>query len=435
MTGTTAAAGRLGSARLAAQGVFAVSGLLVASWASRIPQVSDQLGLRPATLGAVLFTQAAGGLLAAPLAGAVVARSGVRRATALSGIVLGLGLALTGVGSSLSVLVTVAGLVLLGAGVGLGDVAMTVHLTGIEQTTGASLLPRAYGWFGVGGLAGAALGATCTATGVGPSVHLVAVGVVAGAAITWASGTYLDVDGSGEPAPRRRSWATRVVALRTSAALGLVSAAFAFAESAGSVWIGVSLREDRGQSLLVCSIAYGSFVAAVVLGRFVLPPLVAGVTPSTRLRASALAVVGACVVLVETPSPAVAVLAAALWGIGSSLGIPTALQLAGREPRGAASRIAVVTTCMYVAYLVAPPLIGVVGEHVATSTALLAVVPLLLAAVLVRTPRAQPADPVAASPVAAAPAAGRPRRRPSGAPPRARGEWVPSRPAAAGRPG
>ena len=61
------------SAVLATYAVFIGAGFAFASWASRIPQVRDQLDLDPAQLGLLLLAIAAGSVIALPLAGVIVA--------------------------------------------------------------------------------------------------------------------------------------------------------------------------------------------------------------------------------------------------------------------------------------------------------------------------------------------------------------------------
>src|SRR4051812_23635025 len=66
-------------ARAATYAAFAGSGLAGASWAARIPQVRDHLGLDNSALGLVLLSIAVGSVLALPVSGHIVHRFGSRR--------------------------------------------------------------------------------------------------------------------------------------------------------------------------------------------------------------------------------------------------------------------------------------------------------------------------------------------------------------------
>ena len=48
---------------------FIATGFAFATWASRIPQFRDRLGLDPSQLGLILLAIAAGSLIALPLSG------------------------------------------------------------------------------------------------------------------------------------------------------------------------------------------------------------------------------------------------------------------------------------------------------------------------------------------------------------------------------
>lgn len=62
-----------------------------------------------------------------------------------------------------------------------------------------------------------------------------------------------------------------------------------------------------------------------------------------------------------------------LWGLGASLGFPVGLSAAGDDPRGAAVRVGAVATIGYIAFLVGPPGLGLLGEHVGLLHALIVV--------------------------------------------------------------
>src|SRR5690606_29412392 len=116
-------------ARTAVASVFILSGLAIASWFARIPQVRDELELTAGQLGQVLLVGAFGAVAARPLAGLVVGRFGTARAVAGAGLMASGGLALVaaGAGPLGSAAITAIGLTALGYGMGTWDVAMNVE--------------------------------------------------------------------------------------------------------------------------------------------------------------------------------------------------------------------------------------------------------------------------------------------------------------------
>ena len=83
---------QLRKATLAVYAVFIVNGFAFASWASRIPQFRDELGVSPAQLGLILLSAALGSLVALPLSGLMVTRLGESRAIVVMSMLLAAGL-------------------------------------------------------------------------------------------------------------------------------------------------------------------------------------------------------------------------------------------------------------------------------------------------------------------------------------------------------
>ena len=110
------------------------------------------------------------------------------------------------------------------------------------------------------------------------------------------------------------------------------------------------------------------------------PPEVLAAFPLLA-RLCALAVVG-LMLFVFSPWIGLAFVGALLWGAGASLGFPVGMSAAADEPAAAATRVSVVASIGYVAFLGGPPLIGFLGEHVGVHKALTVVAILLGVAAL-----------------------------------------------------
>jgi MFS family permease len=117
--------------------------------------------------------------------------------------------------------------------------------------------------------------------------------------------------------------------------------------------------------------AVGRIAGGFLLDRF-------GRVPVMRASA-AIAAVGILLV-VFGPSVAVGGVGVVLWGLGASLGFPVCISAAGDEPRGAAARVSAVATTGYVAFLVGPPLLGLLGEDYGLRRAMLVVLVLVVLA-------------------------------------------------------
>ena len=365
---------------------FIATGFAFASWASEIPQVRDRLSLSSAELGLVLLAIAAGSVISLPLAGPVVARIGSRRTVQLMALVDAVALVVVGLGYLGGVVPVVVGLFLFGFGQGAWDVAMNVQGAVVERRLGRAIMPRFHAGFSIGTVGGALSGAALVALGVGVTAHLVVVGIVVAASVPFAvRGFVPDADEpsvDGSPAPERRS---ALAAWREPRTLlvGLFVLAFAFAEGTGNDWTSVALIDGYGTSRVVGILGFAAFLAAMTLGRWFGPGLLDRYGRVAVCRAMAAASVAGLLLFVFGGHPALAFAGALLWGAGLSLGFPVGMSAGADEPAHAASRVSVIASVGYLAFLGGPPLIGFLGEHVGVLRALTAVAVLLAMAVAI----------------------------------------------------
>ena len=393
---SVATASRLRGATLAVYVAFAGAGFGFASWASRIPQVKAHLGLDPSQLGAVLLSLAAGSVISLPLAGPVVARFGSRatvRATAALG---GAGLVVVAVGYRLGVAPVVGGLFCWGAASGTWDVAMNVQGALVERRLGRSIMPRFHAGFSLGTVAGALGGAAMVALGVSVTAHLAIAGLIVGVAVPVSArrfladtanladpGTPTGAAGPGEfEAPTARA---SLLAWRESRTLlvGLFVLAFAFAEGAGNDWISLATIDHHHVAPAVGTLVFATFLGAMTTARWFGPAALDryGRVPVARVLV-VLAIAG-LVLFIFGPGIGLALLGALLWGTGTSLGFPMGMSAGADEPALAASRVGVITTIGYGAFLAGPPLIGFLGQRFSVPHALIAVIGVLIVAGLI----------------------------------------------------
>ncbi len=377
---------------------FIATGFAFASWASEIPQVRDRLGLSSAELGLVLLAIAAGSVVSLPLAGPVVARIGSRRTVQLMSLVDAVALVVVGLGYLGGVAPVVVGLFLFGFGQGAWDVAMNVQGAVVERRLGRAIMPRFHAGFSIGTVGGALSGAVLVGLDVGVTVHLVVVGVVVAAVVPFAvRGFVRDSEerapGDG-PAPERRS---ALAAWREPRTLlvGLFVLAFAFAEGTGNDWSSVALIDGYGTSRVVGILGFATFLAAMTAGRWFGPGLLDRYGRVAVCRVMAAASVVGLLLFVFGGHPALAFAGAVLWGAGLSLGFPVGMSAGADDPAHAASRVSVIASVGYLAFLGGPPLIGFLGEHVGVLHALTAVAVLLAMAVAIAGTVAplEPEDP------------------------------------------
>ena len=357
---------------------FVVSGFAFASWAARIPQIRDQLGLDPATLGLVLLSVSAGCVAALPLSGPVVARFGSRRTVTGAAVLFGAGMAVVAAGTLAGVAPVVVGLAVLGVATAAWDVAMNLQGTVLERRLGRSMMSRFHAGFSVGTVLGALIGTVMVALRVPVVVHLAAVAAVVPITVPAAARHFL-ADAAPTARTRRAftAWTERHTVL-----IGLFALAFTFAEGASTDWISLAAIDDHGLAAWAATLAFAAFLSAMTAGRWFGPALLDryGRVPVVRVLA-ATACAGTLLFVVAPLAP-LAFAGALLWGLGISLGFPVAVSAAGADPVHAAGRVSVISSIGYCAFLAGPPAIGFLGAHATVLRALLAVAVVLAVAAM-----------------------------------------------------
>ncbi|WP_317451868.1 hypothetical protein [Microbacterium sp. NIBRBAC000506063] len=129
--------------RTAIFAIFLTSGLSIATWASRLPDIKLSLGVENSEVGMLLLGMGIASITGISTSPAVMARLGARRGMLVMMLLFGLGVALIGLGTTVlaSYPLVVLGLVLFGYGNGCVDVMMNVEATAIEQHAGRTILP------------------------------------------------------------------------------------------------------------------------------------------------------------------------------------------------------------------------------------------------------------------------------------------------------
>ncbi|WP_427017014.1 MFS transporter [Pseudarthrobacter sp. P1] len=365
--------------------VFGLNGLVFASWAARIPAVTQTLGLSSGQMGTLLLCIAVGSLLALPSAGAVVGRIGAANTIRTGGLLAAT--ACAGIALSLmagSVPATAAALFFFGIGIGLWDVAQNIEGAGVEHRLGRTIMPQFHAAFSGGAFVGALIGAGLSTLGVGLPEHLLVVAVVVVALTLTAPRWFLprvpvavpDAAGAGQPRAKGSSaWRDGRTLL-----IGVVVLGATLTEGAGNDWIAKAAVDGLGATESAGALLFALFVAAMTLMRFLGGRAIDRFGRVAVLRASMAAAAVGLVLFVLAGNLVLAGVGAALWGMGAALAFPMGMSAAADDPRHAAARVSVVSTIGYVAFLAGPPLLGYLGDHVGINLALLAIgAPILLA--------------------------------------------------------
>ncbi|MGX1628417.1 MFS transporter [Streptomyces albidoflavus] len=374
-----------------------VAGVGMASWVARTPAVRDALGVSTGGMGVVLFGLSTGSMAGVLVSGPLVRRYGGRAVMWGGAAVLTAGLAVTAGGAQWSLAGGVfAGLALFGSGLGLAEVAVNIEGAAVERRIGRPVLPVLHGCFSLGTVLGALLGLALTAARFPVGAHLLAVAALTAAATVWAvravpAGTGREA-AEAAARPRDRLAALRVWRDGRLVLIGMIVLVMAFTEGAANDWLPLLMVDGHGVSATAGSLTYTAFAVAMTVGRFAGGPFLERFGRAAVVRASAAVAAVGVALVVFSPSPLVAGAAVVLWGLGASLGFPVSISAAGDDPEGAAARVSAVATAGYLAFLVGPPSLGFLADHVGLRPTMGVVLGLLVVAALL-APALRPRGP------------------------------------------
>lgn len=375
---------------------FFIPGLLMASWATRTPAIRDILSVSTAEMGGVLFGLSVGSMSGILSSGWLVKRFGTRKVirasmtAAVAGmVVLSLALWLA------SPLLFAVGLAFFGGSMGAGEVAINIEGAVVEREMNKTVLPMMHGFYSLGTLAGAGIGMTLTAFGTPATLHILLAAMVAITPIILAMSAIPEGTGKDTPEDKQRNKAGlpfyRDIQLLL---IGVVVLAMAFAEGSANDWLPLLMVDGHGFNPTSGSLIYAGFTLGMTIGRFTGGWFIDRYSRVAVVRASAFMGALGIGLIIFVDNAWIAGMSVIFWGLGASLGFPLTISAASDTGPDAPTRVSVVATTGYLAFLVGPPLLGFLGEHYGLRSAMLVVLGLVLVAALVAKAVAKPTTPL-----------------------------------------
>ncbi|WP_243228375.1 MFS transporter [Microbacterium sp. CIAB417] len=369
--------------------IFLASGVSIATWAARVPDIKTALDIDNAQIGLLLLGMGIASIVGVSTSPAVMARTGARRGMLMLLVMLAVGIAVVGLGATVlgSFPVVIVGLVLFGFGNGCLDVMMNVEATAVEQHAGKTILPLFHAFFSFGTVigAGAAWAATRLHVEVAPHAGVIAVLILVTAFVSIANvpnrDEALDPAQPGEKPHWRERMHTALEAWREprTYVLGIVILGMAFAEGGANDWLALGVSEDHGFGAQNGAAALTVFSVAMTTVRVFGGPLVDRFGRVLVLRILAVSAAGGILLFILAPNLPLVFVGAALWGVGASLGFPLGMSAAADDPAKAAARVSAAATIGYAAFLCGPPVLGLISEHIGLLNTLFILVALVAA--------------------------------------------------------
>lgn len=352
---------------------FGINGFVFSGWASRIPQIQDQLNMTEGELGLVLLGMAVGLIMSLPVIGGVVSRYGSARVTTVSGILYALILPLL----PLAPLPVILWLVLFffGSTTGFMDIAMNAQAVEVERRRGRSIMSSFHAVFSMGGLIGAGLSSLLIEMGVDIMIHLLLMAVIAVIVLAYMSQFLL------QEAPSTADNKAPIFVLPTRALLpiGLIGFCSTIGEGSMANWTSVYLKDVVDTSASLAVFGFAGFSLTMTLGRFLGDAFINRFGRVNMVRAGGmLAGIGFLLATIAS-EPVLAILGFALVGAGLASIIPIAFSVAGNVPGiPSGTGIAGVATLSYSGFLAGSPLIGLLADATSLRVSMAVVAGLML---------------------------------------------------------
>ena len=335
--------------------LFTVFGMIMGSWAGRIPAMAERVHVSHSALSMVLLCGGLGAVLSYPISSRMMGSLGARKTMLFSGMAL---LAvLIAIGAAPTVPLLMMAVLSLGITASTFDVAVNSAATKREKQTGKSELSKLHGLGCAGGLAGATLGSVMASLHIAPVTHFV---MLAGplALALWFGYSQLDADDADDAGEvvGKKSFSLPRGPLLFLGAIGFLGS---MAEGSIADWSGVFLKEHFGASDGLAPLALSSFSVMMLLARLVGDRLKARYGARPLVTSGSMLGAAGLFFAVLSPNACFALFGFAVAGMGMALVFPFVFSAAGAQGPVA---LAGVASMAYSGSLMGPPVIGAIAQ-------------------------------------------------------------------------
>ena len=252
---------RVSRARIATSAVFFQQGLLVGAWSLHVPIVIERLEISKATMGFVIVVFGLGSIAAMLASGPIIGRHGSRGMT--RAMAFATSFFLIAISMPTNVFAMLPLIALVGAGIGVIDVAMNAQAVEVERRAKHAIMSSFHGFWSMGTLAGALVSGWLIVQ-LGPFGHAM---LVTGASLAIAAATWpfflrerrsREEAASGFTMPRSATvWLLGVICL------------FAYTVEGASIdWSALFMREEVRAPFAVAGWALAALQVTMMLARF-----------------------------------------------------------------------------------------------------------------------------------------------------------------------
>lgn len=360
--------------------VFFLSGFLYAAWIVRTPDIRNGLGLTLGQMGWVLFGLSAGAMLGLLVTAKLVNRYGPRLIILAGALIIHFGLLLSAL--PLVIALPIPGSIVAGLGlgcVGLGsiflDIAVNVAGAAWEATQKRPFLTTLHGCFSFGEAIGAFFGFACVLLGFAPMQHfllacalMLTLVFLSAKPLSGADSLVTQTARLAATPQNQNTNKPRMDGLLMTAIL--VVFAVALCEGTANDWLPILLGETLNATSSFSAFAFALFATGLAIIRFTGTYWLNRFGRQRVLAGSGALALCGLLLVIFIQMPLIVILGVILWSAGTALGYPVALSAGAATGSDTATRMSMLSTAGYGAFLVGPPCLGFIADHLGLPFAL-----------------------------------------------------------------
>jgi MFS family permease len=344
--------------RIAVSAFFYSNGLCFSSWASRIPQIKENLMLSDGQLGLILLGLPLGSLLSLLPSGFLVERFGSKILLLIAAIMHATILPLIGLSPNIWVLAIVV--FFFGMAGNFFNITMNTQAVSVEAKYGRTIMASFHGLWSIAGFSGAAIGALMISLNIIPFYHFIVVSGIAFLILT-VSFSYLVPDYS----KKKSQGLVFVKPDKTLLLIGIIAFCGMLCEGCMFDWSGVYFQKVVLAESGMVAAGFTSFMSTMALGRFFSDKITNHIGGRKMFMISGIMISIGLLLSVIFPTLIFAVIGFFIVGAGVASVIPLTFSYAGKSTKlSTGVAIALVATIGTFGFLIGPALIGFISEAI-----------------------------------------------------------------------
>ncbi|NMH29625.1 MFS transporter [Flavobacterium silvaticum] len=334
-------------------------GFTFASWASRIPDIKQIMGLDESGLGLILFAIPVGQLVALPFSGKSVTKIGSDKMLPVTLFTYGISLLFLGLAQHPWQLALA--LFFFGLSGNFCNIAVNTQGVYAEGLFSKPIMGSFHGSWSLAGFFGALCGMISNVFKWTPGFHFaIVLGILTLLILT--NKKFLVKVKKPKPTEPQPAFWSGVSSLLIW--LGVIALCCRTSEGIMYDWSGVYFREIIGEKGALATLGYTAFMITMTTGRFLSDWLVLRFGRRPILIVSGIAVSIGLMCAVIFPYIVPSTLSFMFVGLGVSTIFPIIFSIAGSRPDVPASlALTIVTSVSFLGFLTGPPLIGLIAQH------------------------------------------------------------------------